>query len=105
MPSDTPSASEQVLSPTKRALRALQTTRARLETLERAHKEPIAIVGMGCRLPNDIETPQALWRLLQEGGEAVSEVPASRWPIDHYYHPDGDVPGKMVTRHGAFLDQ
>lgn len=66
--------------------------------------EPVAIVGIGCRFPGHAHSPDEFWRLLQEGTLAVSEVPAERWNIQSYYDPDPDVPGKMYTRHGAFVE-
>ncbi|MET9359920.1 type I polyketide synthase [Streptomyces sp. NPDC006632] len=85
---------------------------ARIEELEAAVDEaresssrpgPVAIVGMGCRFPG-AEGPDAYWKLLSEGRDAVTEVPADRWDIDAYYDPDPDAPGKMSTRHGGFID-
>ncbi|MGV9249503.1 type I polyketide synthase, partial [Streptomyces sp. NPDC003710] len=66
-------------------------------------REPVAIVGMGCRFPG-AESPEAYWRLLAEGRDAITEVPADRWDVDAYYDPDPDAPGRMSTRHGGFLD-
>ncbi|TAN66396.1 MAG: type I polyketide synthase [Methylobacter sp.] len=99
------STTETELSTVKRALLALQTTRAKLDALEQAKKEPIAIIGMGCRLPGNIETPEAFWELLRDGKDAIAEIPASRWDSHYYYDPDYDAPGKIVTRHGGFLSQ
>ncbi|MEI8251136.1 MAG: thioester reductase domain-containing protein [Synechococcus sp. ELA057] len=70
--------------------------------------EPIAIVGMGCRLPagpgrTDATTPEAFWQLLCAGGDAVGEVPPSRWPLERYYDPTPGTPGRMHCRHGGFL--
>ncbi|MBN1991919.1 MAG: SDR family NAD(P)-dependent oxidoreductase [Anaerolineae bacterium] len=73
--------------------------------MTQAKTEPIAIIGMGCRFPGGVETPQAFWELLRQGQNTVTEIPASRWPVDDYYDPDPDAPGKMHTRHGSFLDQ
>ncbi len=65
--------------------------------------EPIAIVGMACRFPGapDLES---YWNLLSAGVDAISEVPPDRWDIDRYYDPDPDVPGKMLTRYGGFIE-
>ena len=67
--------------------------------------EPIAIVGMGCRLPGSASNPDAFWAALRDGFDAVVEVPGDRWDIDAFYDPARDAAGKMYTRHGAFLDQ
>src|SRR6187549_2770149 len=68
-------------------------------------KEPIAIIGMACRFPGGADSPEAFWRNLEQGVDAVSEVPPDRWDINQYYDPDGSKPGKMSTRYGHFLDQ
>ncbi|MEL6779649.1 MAG: beta-ketoacyl synthase N-terminal-like domain-containing protein [Cyanobacteria bacterium J06597_16] len=90
-------------SPTKRALLALKKLQAKFDALEAAQREPIAIVGMGCRFPGGADTPSALWQLLQSQTDTITEVPANRWSIEDYHHPDPDTPGKMVTRSGGFL--
>ena len=92
------------LSPVKRALRALEQMQAKLDKIEYARREPIAIIGVGCRFPR-ASSPEAFWELLRDGVDAVSEVPADRWDIDAYYDPDPEMPGKMYTRRGGFLDQ
>ncbi len=66
-------------------------------------EEPIAIIGMGCRLPGEAGDPDAFWELLKNGVDAVEEVPAARWSLDDYYHPDPGAEGKMYSRWGAFL--
>jgi acyl transferase domain-containing protein/acyl carrier protein len=86
------------------ALEALDRTQARLDALEAAAREPIAIVGLGCRLPGGVDGPASFWRLLEDGVDAISEVPAERWPIDALYDPDPDAQGRMCTRHGGFVD-
>src|SRR5688572_11779749 len=66
--------------------------------------EPIAIVGIGCRVPgaNGVE---AFWKLLRNGVDAISEVPADRWDMQEFYDPEPTTPGKMNTRWGGFLDR
>ncbi|MEW2525011.1 type I polyketide synthase [Streptomyces sp. NPDC047071] len=64
--------------------------------------EPIAIVGMGCRLPGEVRSPDDLWRLVRSGTDAISEFPRDRgWTVAH--DPDPDHVGTTVTRHAGFL--
>ena len=87
----------------RQAYLELKETRARIEELERAKSEPIAIVGMACRFPGDAIDAESYWRLLEEGREAISEVPRERWAVDALYHPDPDRPGGVTSRWGGFL--
>ena len=66
--------------------------------------EFIAIIGMGCRFPG-AKNPESFWQLLQNGVDAISEVPKDRWDVDAFYDPDPAIPGKMNTRWGGFLEQ
>lgn len=68
-----------------------------------AHPEPIAIVGIACRFPR-ASTPEAFWRLLHDGVDAITEVPPDRWDIDAYYDPDLTEPGKTNSRWGGFIE-
>ncbi|HZG38651.1 MAG TPA: polyketide synthase, partial [Nodosilinea sp.] len=85
------------LSPEKRLLLELQLQR------KRGLPEPIAIVGMACRLPA-APNLQAYWRLLTEGQDAIREVPADRWDVDAFYDADPQATGKTYCRWGGFLD-
>jgi len=85
------------------ALSAIKQLRHRVEELEAARSEPIAVVGMGCRFAPDIDSPEAFWELLARGGNAIGEIPAERWDNDFYYDPNADAPGKICTHHGGFL--
>lgn len=87
----------------KRALVALRETRTRLADLETARNEPIAIVGLACRLPG-ADNADGFWDLLDQGRCAVGDVPADRWNVDAWYDPDPDAPGRMYTKRGGFLD-
>lgn len=65
--------------------------------------EAVAIVGLACRLPGAADAEE-FWQLLEEGKDAIREIPRDRWDIDRYYDSDPDVPGKMVTRCGGFVE-
>ncbi|MFD5914899.1 type I polyketide synthase [Streptomyces massasporeus] len=66
--------------------------------------DAIAIIGLGCRLPGGIDTPEALWRGLLDEIDTISEVPPQRWRADDWHDVDPSAPGKMTTRWGGFLD-
>ncbi|MGZ9234786.1 MAG: type I polyketide synthase, partial [Anaerolineales bacterium] len=93
------------LSPVKRALLELREMRAKLEAMERAAHEPIAIIGMACRYPGAVNNVDDYWRLLSEGVDAITEIPRERWNIDSFYDPDPDAAGMILTRWGGFLEQ
>ncbi|MCX4637093.1 type I polyketide synthase [Streptomyces platensis] len=66
--------------------------------------DPIAIVGIGCRYPGGIGSPEQLWRLVAEGGEVLTGLPEDRgWDPETLYDPDPDAPGKTYVRRGGFL--
>src|SRR5262245_27317502 len=66
--------------------------------------EPIAVVGIGCRFPGRANDPEAFWKLLESGTDAVTEVPADRWDRGAFYDPDRARPGKSYTRWGGFVE-
>ena len=66
---------------------------------------PIAIVGIGCRFPGGVTDPRSYWRLLQDGIDAITEIPSDRIDIGTYYDPRPAQPGKMSTKWGGFLNQ
>ncbi|WP_437819492.1 type I polyketide synthase [Sorangium sp. So ce1078] len=90
------------LPPKRLALLTLEL-QAELDAQKRARAEPIAIVGAGCRTPGGADTPEALWTLLHDGVDAITEVPRDRWDAGALYDPDPDKPGRTYARWGGFL--
>lgn len=68
-------------------------------------EDPIVIVGIACRFPGGANDVESFWKLLEEGKDAVGEIPGDRWDSRAWYHPDPDTPGKIYSPYGAFLEQ
>ena len=64
----------------------------------------IAVIGMACRLPGGVDSPERLWESLMRGDDHVTEIPSDRWDADEYYDPQPGIPGRSVTKWGGFLD-
>lgn len=99
MPDIDPAIADQL----RRAAVAVRDMHQKLETEQARNHAPVAIIGMGCRLPGAADL-EAYWTLLQNGVDAIRKVPADYWDVDALYDPDPDAPGKMSTQWGGFID-
>jgi acyl transferase domain-containing protein len=90
----------------KRALVELSEARRQLQESEGRLTEPIAIVGMSCRYPGGVDSPEDLWELVSTGGEGVSDLPTDRgWHLDLLHSRDPDDPNDPdVSYKGGFID-
>ena len=94
---------EPELSPVKRALHEIRSLRARVQELETAQHEAIAIIGTGLRFPGGVVDEASFWELLSSGRDAITEIPRGRWDWRSYFDANSDAAGAMCTQHGGFL--
>ena len=94
----------ETLDATRRALAARGHVDERPASPGYAGREPLAIVGMACRLPGGIDSPAAFWEALRAGREMIGPIPANRWDVEAHFDPVPGMPGKMYVKRGGFLD-
>ena len=84
---------------------ALMAKQMRAQAGQALLSDPIAVIGIGCRVPGGATTADELWHLLRDGAHGVRETPPDRWDAREWYDPDPAASGKSIAKEGSFLDR
>ncbi|WP_051499393.1 type I polyketide synthase [Nocardia sp. BMG51109] len=96
--------SESVVDALRKALTERESWKRRAEQLERRAAEPVAIVGVGCRFPGGVSSPEEFWDVVSGERDVISEFPSDRdWDVDGVFDPVPGMPGRSYVREGGFV--
>ena len=86
-----------------RAIEEIEGLRRQVDSLKDGPVEPVAVIGVGCRFPGDVRTPDQYWDFLEQGSDGIAPIPPERWDSAKYFDPRAGIRGKMTTDQAGFL--
>ena len=95
---------EKLLNQLKEAIVAIRKLKSELQKEKASKTEPIAVVGMGMRFPGGVTNAKEYWKLLENGVDAITDIPKERYDVDALYDADPNTPGKITVKQGGFID-